>query len=180
MECRRHGARDSGGRYRRLCRLRTAERPAGAAHGSALKVSEWFRPIVGVGFVQTAVAFIGGFLLIIPGVFGATMLYVATPVCLIEQRRTWPSLLRSAVLTKGYRWSVFGLLMVVNLVPTVALGVVYVLMSRSGGRMAGHLVMYVLEVAFNAFSGVVALVVYQGLRTAKEGLAVEALAEVFA
>jgi hypothetical protein len=45
---------------------------------------------------------------------------LGTPACVIELTGPWASLKRSAQLTKGYRWKIFGLLLLLAFVGTVA------------------------------------------------------------
>lgn len=67
-------------------------------------------PILGI-FVVTLVAVIAGcILLIVPGLFVATIWSVATPAAVVERLDVGSALRRSASLTQGYRWQVFAFL----------------------------------------------------------------------
>jgi hypothetical protein len=52
---------------------------------------------------------LGMLLLVIPGFIAAASLVVAIPACVVERLDAMASLSRSLVLTKGYRWSIFGI-----------------------------------------------------------------------
>ncbi len=49
------------------------------------------------------------------------MLYVAVPVCVIEKQGVIASLSRSRALTKGYRWQIFGLFLLVMVIGFIGL-----------------------------------------------------------
>jgi Mg2+/Co2+ transporter CorB len=62
----------------------------------------------------------------------------------------------------------------------VVLAVALVLATSFSGQRGLAIATYLLQVVYLAFTTVVSTVVYQALRTAKEGPALETLAEVFA
>jgi hypothetical protein len=92
----------------------------------SLKVG-WQRilPVIGLAICAFVLTALGLIVLIVPGLIVATMLFVATPVCVIERLELDPfsSMERSAQLTKGHRWKIFGLL-VLAAVPTAIVGAV--------------------------------------------------------
>jgi hypothetical protein len=84
-------------------------------------------------FVQVLVS-LGMFFLIVPGVFLAVMLLVSTIACILEDRSPVEALKRSRELTRGNRWRVLGLVLILALlfigvgllvaIPTAAAGIV--------------------------------------------------------
>ena len=62
--------------------------------------------------------------LIVPAFIAATMIFVATPVCVVERLGPFKSLRRSAALTKGCRWRVFGMMIAMWLIGVIGAGIV--------------------------------------------------------
>lgn len=139
-----------------------------------------FWPTLGVVILQGFGVVIGLVLLVVPGLIALTMLYVAVPVCVIEQRSATASLNRSAALTKGHRWSVFGLLLVVILGGAVIMLLVEQVALMTAGPIGQAIAEYLEQVAYIPFTAIVGTVLYQALRTAKEGPGIEMISEVFA
>ena len=70
-------------------------------------------PVLGVAILATLATGLATILLIIPGLIVAIMLYVAIPVAVIERPGVMESLGRSVELTKGYRWQLFFVFLVI-------------------------------------------------------------------
>lgn len=129
-----------------------------------------------VGIVVMPISFI-------PMIFVWIMLWVTIPVAVVE-RRGLKSFKRSAQLTKGFRWRIFFLLILL-----IALGVgISMSMRAIGGALehssldqfAGGVAVEWLITGFaTALSAVVAAVSYHDLRVAKEGLDTDQIASVF-
>ena len=64
--------------------------------------------------------------------------------------------------------------------PIVLLAATGIALVEFEGRGSYHLVLSIFELAYLPFSALIGVVVYQALRTAKEGPAIETLSEVFA
>jgi hypothetical protein len=139
-----------------------------------------FWPTLGVVILQGFGVVFGLVLLVVPGLIALAMLYVAIPVCVIEQRGVTASLNRSAALTKGHRWSVFGLLLVVTLGSVVVMLLVEQVALMTVGPIGQAIAEYAEQVVYIPSTAIVGTVVYQALRTAKEGPDIETVAEVFA
>jgi hypothetical protein len=125
-------------------------------------------PVVGVAILVGVATVLATLLLIVPGFIVATMLWVAVPVAVVERPGILNSLTRSAELTKGYRWPVFGVLATV-----IALNVVLAIVA--GSLVAGEddttafvLVSWIVSAIFGAVIAVVSAVSYHDLRVAKE------------
>ena len=121
---------------------------------------------------------LGMIFLIIPGIMFAVACWVVTPSCMAEGLGPIESIKRSAALTKGYRWKLFGLALVLAL-----LGGVVVAMFIPVGKLAGPLVGGVGQAIFGAVVGVFGIAVgsttYIALREAREGMSTTRLAAVF-
>jgi hypothetical protein len=132
-------------------------------------------PVIGVALLVGLAAGLASLLLVVPGLIVWCMYYVAIPVCVIEHPGVMASTSRSAVLTKGYRWSIFGLLLLVSVVSVV----VSVVLTRLGGGIVGALLHFAWQIVSTTFFAVLVAVVYHDLRVAKEGIDIESLANVF-
>jgi hypothetical protein len=139
-----------------------------------------FWPALGVVILQGFGVVIGLVFLVVPGLMALTMLYVALPVCVIEQCGATASLNRSAALTIGHRWSVFGLLLVATLGSAVIMLLVEQVALMTAGLTGQAIAEYGMQVAYIPFTAIVGAVLYRDLRVAKEGLGIETVAEVFA
>jgi hypothetical protein len=163
--------------------------PAGIGKCLSVGLSRLF-PILGVGLLA-GIAIIGGFiLLIVPGVIIMCALWVAVPVAVVERPGVGASLSRSSALTKGYRGSIFGVILligVLNWLVSFVTQKIFIGDVQSLGsveEIMSHLRMFlILSVVegsiLGALSAVAAAVGYHDLRVAKEGVAVEQLAAVF-
>jgi uncharacterized membrane protein len=135
-------------------------------------------PILGVSFLVGLAVCLGLILLVVPGVMLICMYYVAVPVCVAERPGIVASLSRSSFLTKGYRWRVFGILVVLALA-NGAVNYVSGLILASAGLYALVFGPLVLTSVVSAFGAVVNGVIYYQLRVAKEGVDIETIARVF-
>jgi hypothetical protein len=131
---------------------------------------------------------LGAVLLIIPGIFIATLVAAAPSAVAIERMGILDALRRSASLTEGNRWRVLFLL-AAGLGVNVAIGRLYALALQgvilaAGGQYASVALFTVIP---GAVIGTIPIMImdvglaaiYHGLRTAKEGPASRTLAEVF-
>lgn len=136
-------------------------------------------PVIGVAFLtglMTAFAFVA---LIVPGIMVACALYVAMPACVIEGLGPRGSLRRSRELTRGNRWGIFGLWLLVLLATVVFAGALAVIGQLIGGFAVAAIFTFIAEVVVQALGAVIAAVVYHDLRVAKEGVDIDQIARVF-
>jgi len=156
--------------------------------GDAFNVGiQKFFPLLGLGIVAGVGMGLGYILLIVPGVILTVMWSVAAPAVVAEKRGVFDSLQRSRDLTRGYRWHVFGLLviyLILSWIVGIAVGGLSV--AFGGGFLDGAPNIWVAMISgpvVNILSGVVAsagvAALYYELRTAKEGVGSEDLAAVF-
>lgn len=139
-------------------------------------------PMIGLTIVSGIAIMLGLVLLIVPGVMLYVMWIVAVPVLVEERRGVFGSLSRSAELTKGSRWYVFGLLVLLLIFSSVV--------SAAAGLLnfGDPLVSVIPFAATNAVvAAVYGLVIaamlaslYYELRTVKEGATTDSLASIFA
>jgi hypothetical protein len=137
-----------------------------------------FFPLIGVAFLAGLLIVLALILLIIPGLILYTMWFVAVPACVVERFGPWTSLRRSRELTKGYRWKLFALALLLLIVDfssyLVALGA-----SVVAGPIVGIGSQLIWTAISAAFSAIVITVAYYDLRVAKEGAAIDQITAVF-
>ena len=136
--------------------------------------------------VATVATVFGYLLLIVPGLMIATAWLVAAPAQVVERTGVFGALSRSADLTRGHRWPVFGLMVAYGLgafmVQSVVIGVISAVAmgSPANARLVAQVF---LTPIVTTITGLVAAVgvasVYYELRSVREGVGPEALAAVF-
>jgi len=145
-----------------------------------------FLPLLGLAIVMSVGIGLGMILLIVPGMILAVLWCVAAPSLVAEKRGIFESLQRSRELTKGYRWPIFGLIVIYFIVYMVIAGTVSGVSVATGGNLdgTGNLVVTLIATPLIAVAqaligstGVAAI--YYELRTAKEGVGADELAAVF-
>jgi hypothetical protein len=150
--------------------------------------------LLGLAIIQALAEGIGFVLLIVPGVILATIWAVTVPAAVIEKTGVFGAFSRSGDLTRGHRWSVFGLifvyfiaLMIVNLVATALLGGFRGLAAGAAGAAAfansTNIGLIAFEVVLGVFTNMVGAtgiaVIYFELRRVREGVAPQALVDTF-
>lgn len=147
---------------------------------------QMFLPLLGLGIVAGLGMGLGFMALIVPGVILTVLWSVAAPAVVVEKRGIMESLQRSRDLTRGYRWPVFGLLVIYIVLTWIVGGAVGGLNLALGGSFdaSPNLGLNLITTPIvNVLSGVVAsagvAALYYELRTAKEGAGPEDLASVF-
>ncbi len=137
-----------------------------------------FFPVLGVAILGAVFAGIAAILLVIPAFIVMTMLYVASPACVVERLGPMQSLRRSRELTKGHRWKIFGLLFLVGIIVAIG-GAVANLFVYVGGLGLALLVKLLWGALSGAYSAIMVVVAYHDLRVAKEGVDTDKIASVF-
>ena len=125
---------------------------------------------LGVGFASIA--------LLVPGIILWLGWSVAIPVLIQEQLGVFGSMSRSRALTKGSRWSLFGLFLILIILALVIQSMSAVVVYLFHGIIAAFLAALVQTVVSMVIS-VATAVSYVELRQAKEGTSVGELAEIF-
>lgn len=144
-----------------------------------------FLPVLLIGIMMGLAIALGFVLLIVPGVMLAIAWCVAVPVYVVERRGILDVFGRSAELTRGNRWRIFGLAViyvVAVIIVQMVLGMVGGIANVTAGGaspVTSLFIMPLIQVA-NALigaSGVAAL--YVDLRQIKDGIGPEGLAAIF-
>src|SRR5262245_28689894 len=136
-------------------------------------------PVIGVALLTGLLVGIGTILLVIPGIIVAVMLWVAIPAAVVERPGVIESLKRSADLTKGYRWSIFGIVIVIGIILAVIGAILSAVLVASVGFTGFNIGLWILNAVFGAFSATAAAVGYYFLRATKEGVDIDHIAKVF-
>jgi len=137
-----------------------------------------FLPLIGLAFVAGPLIVLASILLIIPGLILYTMWFVAVPACVVERRGPWTSLRRSRELTKGYRWKLFALALLL-IVGSFGSTLVASLLGALAGPIVGLGGQLIWSAIWAAFSAILITVTYYDLRVIKEGVDIEQITAVF-
>lgn len=136
-------------------------------------------PAIGLGFVTTIGMVLGLALLVVPGVMLWVRWALAAPVLVQERLGVTASMSRSAALTAGFRWPLFGLLLILLIAAGLiqwAISTVEPLLGPWQSRLVAALTESVMATVLSTASAVA----YVELREIKEGTSVAELAEIFA
>ncbi len=141
-------------------------------------------PGIGVILVSGLLVLAGLLLFVVPGVFAYALFWVAVPVAVVERTGINASLRRSAALTRGNRWRILGLTVVLImfqwlLAEAVTLPMDLFTDSAEPAGFFATLVYLILDTVYLALSAVVTAVGYYYLRVAYDGADIEQIATVF-
>jgi hypothetical protein len=150
-------------------------------------------PLFLVGLLSGLGIILGLILLVVPGIILYVMWSVAAPALVEERLGPVEALGRSRDLTRGARWKVFGLSLVVLVVYwliSIVVGVLMVIwyggmtdfarLATQGLPLAYLLFSAVTQTIISAVWGVIQSSLYVELREWKDGPATERLADIFA
>lgn len=141
------------------------------------------------GLVTGLIIGLGMLMLIVPGIIATVLLYVAIPVAVMEKKGVGDAMRRSADLTRGSRWAIFGaalLMMLVTIGVFMLLGLVFATTTTTS--VAGmeyevdHLPLWleiVIPLLLQPMTATLASVCYVMLRQGKENVDVQQIAAVF-
>jgi hypothetical protein len=138
-----------------------------------------FFPIVGLAIAMSVLGALAAILFIIPALILFTMWFVATPACVVEQLGPSNSMRRSSQLTKGHRWKIFGLMLVLIIASAVASQTIEASLTAIGGTALALVGDVLWNGVWGAFYAISVVVTYHDLRAAKEGIDIEQIAAVF-
>lgn len=147
-----------------------------------------FLPLIAVGLIYGISVGIGFVLLIVPGIIVMIVWSAAAPAIVVERDGVIASLGRSNELTRGSRWRIFGLFLVLLVIYLVFFTVVGLLAMKPmmANAVAGQfgianvIIGVITSLAFNLLWGTIQPALYIELREAKEGGSIEHLEQVFA
>ncbi|GAB2177084.1 hypothetical protein [Dongia sp. agr-C8] len=121
---------------------------------------------------------IGSLLLLVPGVILMVMWWIVNPVLVVEGAGVGEAFSRSRELTRGHRWQIFGILLLVGVVYWVA-SFVLGMIGGAIGMLGQQILSAIVMLFFSAFASVLTAVGYYYLRAEKEGIIIDDLAKVF-
>ncbi len=155
-------------------------RPVGVGEGLSQGLGR-LPAALGVAILSGIGIVIGLVLLIVPGLYLATLWAVAVPVVVIERAGVGGSFSRSSELTDGRRWRVFGAIVVMAIITAVATGIVSAAIGGvSGEGLTTSLILqWAVGAITQAFMSALSGVLYYFLRRDKEGADIESIASVF-
>jgi hypothetical protein len=165
-------------------------RPVSLADCVKAGLSRFF-PLIGLAVTIVLALIFAFILLIFPALMLSMMWFVATPVCVVERVGPFRSLGRSRELTKGHRWRIFGLVLVI-LIPAFIIGAIvgvvtlftlgpsgFLTLDTALTSSLAKLITLVWKATWGAFFATAITVTYHDLRVAKEGLTTDQIAAVF-
>jgi hypothetical protein len=140
-----------------------------------------FFPVLGIAICVPILAGLAALALFFPAFIVLTMLFVSAPACVVERLGPFKSMGRSARLTKGNRWKIFGLWFATLIVEGMVQSTLTGLPSAGGGSgsLLSTPLLVIWGAVYGAFSAVLAVVTYNDLRVAKEGIDTNQIASVF-
>lgn len=156
----------------------------GAAFEAGAKL---FLPLLGLGIIAGLGTILGYILLIVPGIILSVMWSAAAGALVIEKKTIFESLKRSRDLTRGYRWPIFGLVIIYMVVSLVIGSLVGGVGAATGGNFLDGSTNMGVNMLTTAISNILTSVIgaagvaalYYELRSVKEGVGPEQLASVF-
>jgi hypothetical protein len=145
-------------------------------------VNNWLI-LLGQALITGVCIVLGSLLLLVPGIIIALAWCVAAPAIVLEGRGVGASLERSAELTRNRRWSILGFALVLG----IGVGIIESILMSLGGGLSdrGHspllalVIVPAITMANALLAAASATALFQRLRSLREGVAPEALSEVF-
>jgi uncharacterized membrane protein len=144
-------------------------------------------PMIGLTIITALGLSAATLLLLIPGIMLFLMWCVATPALVAERCGIFGSLGRSRYLTKGARWKIFGLyLMIMVVFWLILIGFILIVGVAGLASMGQHpsvasaAINAILNTLLLAFLATLSSSLFVELRNWKEGAAPDQLADVFA
>jgi hypothetical protein len=135
-------------------------------------------PLIGVTVLTAICLFFAAFALLVPAIILGCMWAVVVPVCVVEGSGVTDSMSRSAALTKGHRWQIFGIGLLLLIVNVIVGEILSFALTPVSAILAG-LVNLVWTVVFSSYGHCVVIMIYHDLRVAKEGIDTAQIASVF-
>jgi hypothetical protein len=138
-------------------------------------------PVI-IGSILLALAVgIGFMLIVVPGLILLVMWWVYIPAIVVESKGIIGAFGRSREVTRGRRWHVFGLIMIVGIVVLIISFAIGNVLQDATGQVstAGSIIQYGFLSVLTAFNSVLVAVGYYYLRAEKEGTDVNAIASIF-
>lgn len=121
-----------------------------------------------VNLVANAVIIVGSLLLIIPCLLLVCIFAITIPACVVERLGPFESLERSAELTRGSRWTIFFLLLLVEGTAKVTGYFMFFVVASQSDQIQAEWVETLFNIAFMAFGLVMLAIIYCDLWSKKE------------
>ncbi len=135
-------------------------------------------PTLAIGILVTIGLTIGFMLLIVPGVILALGWSMSVPVLIQERLGVFGSMSRSWALTKGSRWSLFGLFLILFIIAMIIQWGMLLILVLFGGIIA-EIGAALVQTVVSMVLSIAAAASYVELRQVKEGTGIAELAEIF-
>ncbi|TJV19656.1 hypothetical protein [Mesorhizobium sp.] len=135
-------------------------------------------PTLGIGLLVGLGVGVASIALVVPGIILWLGWSVSIPVLIQERLGVFGSMSRSRSLTKGSRWALFGLFLILMIIALVIQSMSAVVIYLFHGIAAAVLAALVQTIVSMVIS-VATAVSYVELRQVKEGVSVDELAEIF-
>ncbi len=137
-----------------------------------------FFPLIGLSILWGLGIMIGFVLLIVPGVILLCIWAVVVPACIVEGLGATASMSRSAELTKGYRWQILGLLVLLGVINWIGSVIIQLVLGSASSTLAS-IGAFIWLSGWTGFWNCALIMTYHDLRVAKEGIDTEQIASVF-
>jgi len=124
---------------------------------------------------------VGLMLIIVPGLILLVMWWVYIPAIVVESKGIFEAFGRSRELTRGRRWHLLGLILIVGIVVLIVSFAIGKALQDATGQVStvGSIIQYAVLSVLTAFNSVLVAVGYYYLRAEKEGTDVNAIASIF-
>jgi len=135
-------------------------------------------PLIGLSILWGLGIMIGMVLLIVPGLILLCIWAVVVPACIVERLGVTASMSRSAELTAGYRWQIFGLLVLLGVINWIGSLIIQLTLGLAGSTLAS-IGSFIWLSGWTGYWNCVLIMTYHDLRVAKEGIDTEQIASIF-
>jgi hypothetical protein len=136
-------------------------------------------PVILAAIVFGILESIGILLLVIPGIIIMLALWVYVPAIVVEKMGVGASFTRSRELTKGRRWTILLLLIVVGVIYLIVSWLIGMVSGLAFGLGSAFWAGQLAKILVGMFNAILAAVGYYYLRADKEGIAIHDIATVF-
>lgn len=149
--------------------LKALKRERADAGDSFSFTAEWFRPLSAATLLYGLVINVGAWFFIVPGLIAACFFCVALEACVIERLGVVECFKRSVYLTRGFRWPLFGLNLLLLIVDYGFYSVAEsLILARSGDTGLSAMIAELLGFPLDAFFNVFFVAIYVELKRLKE------------
>jgi hypothetical protein len=147
--------------------------------GEALQLGlSRFLPLLGLAILYGLGLALGFVLLVVPFFFLIVMWAVVVPACVVEGLGPIASMSRSTQLTKGHRWKIFGIIILLLIVSAIGSKLIPLILAPAG-LVVMALGTVIWTAIWAAYWNCILIMIYHDLRVAKEGIDTHQIASVF-